>query len=93
MDRQNRKVDGGMRAFDELAKRRKGDYLIGDGRTYTIADIAAVCAIGHIDFSGIRSEWREQYPDLFEWWKGMDEREHFAATRPVMFDIKTNTVV
>jgi glutathione S-transferase len=82
-----------MRAFDELVRRRKGEYLIGDGRTYTIADIAAVCAVGHIDFAGVKPGWRDQYPELCEWWKGMDEKKHFADTRPVMFNIKTDSVV
>ncbi|KAK3056899.1 hypothetical protein LTR09_001937 [Extremus antarcticus] len=92
IERQRRKINGGMRAFDELVRSRKGEYLIGDGQTMTIADIAAVCAVGHIDFAGVRSEWSEQYPELCKWYKGMDERANFASTRPVMFDIKTNTV-
>ena len=93
MGRQARKIDGGMVAFDELVKSRKGEYLIGDGKTYTIADIAVVCAVSQIDFGAIRPDWKAKHPDLEQWWKGMDEREHFVSTRPVMFDIKTNTVV
>ena len=93
LERQVRKIDGGMRALNELVKNRKEEYLIGDGKTFTIADIAAVCAVGQIDFGGIRPDWKERYPDLAKWWKAMDEREHFANTRPVMFDIKSNTVV
>ena len=93
-DRQNRKIDGGMRAFEELVKTKKGEYLIGDGKAMTIADIAVACAVGQIDFIGtLRPGWKEQYPKLAEWYTGMDERENFRETRPVMFDIKTDTVV
>ncbi|KAK3697467.1 hypothetical protein LTR37_017413 [Vermiconidia calcicola] len=93
LERQGRKIDGGMRAFSELVEKRKGQYLIGDGSTYTIADIAVACAVGHIAFAGVRPGWEQQYPGLEKWWKGMDEREHFASTTPVMFDIKPETVV
>jgi len=96
MNRQKRKIDGGLKAFEELVKSRKGEYLIGDGQTFTIADIAAVCTAGHIDFSGAltgaKATW-EKYPSFYEWYKKMDERENFASTRPVMFDIKPDTVV
>lgn len=93
LDRQQRKIEGGFRAFDELVKSRKGPYLIGDGNIYTIADIAVVCAVSQVDFGGHKPDWKEKFPDLAKWWEEMDEREHFASTRPVMFDINTNTVV
>ena len=91
LGRQNRKIDGGFRAFEELVKNRKGDYLV-DG-TYTIADIAVVCSIGQVNFGGLRPNWKEDYPVLASWWEQMDAREYYAQTRPVMFDIKTDTVV
>ena len=93
MDRQLRKIEGGFRAFDELVKNRKGEYLIGDGKTLTIADIAVVCAVSQIDFGGFKPDWKKAYPELAKWWKAMDEREIFKSTRPVMFDIKRDTVV
>ena len=93
LERQRRKINGGMKAFDELVKNKKGEYLIGDGKTFTIADIAAVCAVGHIDFAGVRPDWKEKYPDLAKWYTQMDERENFASTRPVMFDINIPGVV
>ena len=93
IDRQDRKINGGLRAFDELVKNRKGEYLIGDGKTFTIADIAVVCTVSQIDFGGVKPDWKEKYPDLEKWWKAIDEKENFASTRPVMFDIKTSSVV
>lgn len=91
MDRQDRKVDGGLKAMNELVKDAKGGYLVGD--QLTIADIAVVCAVGHIDFSGVRPDWKKNYPDLKAYWEKLDERENFKKTRPVMFDIDTNVVV
>lgn len=32
--------------------------------------------------------WKEDYPDLVEYWKWLEERESFKATNPVMFDLK-----
>ena len=93
LDRQRRKVDGGMRAFDELVRKRKGQYLIGDGSVFTIADIAVSCAVSHIEFAQWRPGWQDQYPDLAAWWKNMDERETFAKTRPYMFDINYGNVI
>ncbi|KAJ4403631.1 hypothetical protein N0V82_010625 [Gnomoniopsis sp. IMI 355080] len=99
MERQQRKVDGGLRAMNDLVVKRPGraegggDHLVGDGKTYTIADIAVACAVGHLDFAGGKEDWKAQYPELAEWFQKMDAREHFASTRPVMFDIKTDTVV
>lgn len=58
--RQNRKIDGGLKAFEELVKNRtpeNSEYLIGD--TFTIADIAVVCATTQIEFTKIREDWRE----------------------------------
>lgn len=92
-ERQTRKINGGLKAFDELAKHRKGEYLIGDGKVYTIADIAVACAVGHLDFVNAAPGWREQYPSIMEWFDKMEQREYHAQTRPVMFDIKWDTIV
>lgn len=90
--RQNRKTDGALNAFDELAKNRpKGsDYLIGD--RLTIADIAAVCGVGQVEFGGIRPNWKTDYPNLKTYWETLDAQKHFADTRPVMFDMKDKVV-
>lgn len=44
LEQQNRKVAGSIGAFNDLARKRKGECLIVDGREKTIADIAVVCA-------------------------------------------------
>ncbi|KIV85543.1 hypothetical protein PV11_01226 [Exophiala sideris] len=93
LDRQNRKIDGALKALNELAKSRKegSDYLLAD--VMTIADIAVVCAVGQVDFAGIRQGWQDKYPGLTAYWKELDARKNFADTKPVMFDLKHDTVV
>lgn len=92
--RQDRKIERGLRAMSDMVKRpREGEYLMGDGKTYTIADIAVTCAVGHLEFAGAKDAWRTQYPELAEWYERIDAREHFASTRPVMFDIKTDKMI
>lgn len=93
MARQNRKIDGGMRAFEELAKSRPDgqDYLLGN--QLTIADIAVCCATAHIDFAGVRPGWEDKYPGLAKYWVKMEGRPSFKETKPVMFDLKPDTVM
>lgn len=93
MARQNRKIDGGFKAFEDLVKNRQSgsEYLLGN--TFTIADIAVVCAVAQIEFGGLRPGWQEKYPELKKFWEHFEARESFKQTAPVMFDIKTDTVV
>ena len=93
MERQDRKVDGAMRAFEEMVGKVRGKgetYLVGG--VYTIADIAVVCAVSFVDFVGVRHGWRELYPRLAEWVAEFEEREEYVQTRPVMFDLKEDVV-
>ncbi|KAF2126300.1 glutathione S-transferase domain-containing protein [Dothidotthia symphoricarpi CBS 119687] len=93
LDRQNRKLDGAMRAFNDMVQERKNDgkgYLVGE--ELTIADIAVVCTVGFIDFGELRPQWKEKYSTLREWFQRLDERKEFAETRPVMFDLKETVV-
>lgn len=92
-DRQNRKIDGGFKALNELAKTRKPqgtDYLLND--QFTIADIAACCAVTQVEFGGTRPNWKKDYPDLASYWQKLESRESFKSTYPVMFDIKDKIV-
>jgi glutathione S-transferase len=92
-DRQERKVDGTMRAFNDMVVARKEqgkEYLVGD--ELTIADIAAVCTLGFIEFGEMRKGWQEKYPMLAKWWNELDARTEFEETRPVMFDLKESVV-
>lgn len=93
MDRQNRKVDGAMRAFNDMVSERKKagkDYLVSDD--LTIADIAVVCTVGFIDFATMRPDWKTRYANLAAWYDKLDARKEFEETRPVMFDLKETVV-
>jgi glutathione S-transferase len=93
LDRQNRKIDGAMRAFNEMVRGMKDQgkaYLVGD--EMTIADIAVVCTVGFIDFGDMRPGWKSKYELLAKWFEELDQRKEFAETRPVMFDLKEDVV-
>lgn len=93
MARQQRKIDGGLAAFEDLCKSRQpksSDYLFND--TYTIADIAVACTITQLEFAGVRRGWREKYSELAKWSAKMEERETFKKTYPVNFDMKDSVV-
>jgi glutathione S-transferase len=93
LDRQNRKIDGAMRAFSELVSARKEagkNYLVGDD--LSIADIAVVCTMGGVEFMDIRPGWKDMYPVLAAWFEELDGRKEFVETRPVMFDLKQAVV-
>ncbi|KAL5119267.1 hypothetical protein ACEQ8H_002754 [Pleosporales sp. CAS-2024a] len=92
-DRQNRKIDGAMRAFNDMVVKcvdAGKDYLVGE--ELTIADIAAVSCVGWVAWAGIRPDWADKYPVLKTWWERLDARSEFAETRPVMFDLSEKVV-
>lgn len=93
LGRQNRKIDGAMRAFDEMIRstKEKGKvYLVGD--ELTIADIAVVCTVGFIEFAEMRPGWKSKYEVLAQWFEELDQRKVFAETRPVMFNLSETVV-
>lgn len=93
LDRQNRKIDGYMRAFNDMIGERKSagkEYLVGE--ELTIADIAVVCTVGFIDFTAMRPDWKSKYGALADWYDNLDARKEFEETRPTMFNL-TETVV
>lgn len=93
MARQQRKIDGGLAAFEELCKSRQpksSEYLLND--TYTIADIAVACTITQIEFAGMRPGWKEKYPELAKWSAQIEQKETFKKTYPVNFDMKDKVV-
>jgi glutathione S-transferase len=93
MERQRRKVEGAMGAFNsyvEAAKKDGREFLVGI--ELSIADIAVVCAVGFIEFGGMREGWKEQWPGLAKWFVHLDGQKEFEETRPVMFDLKEEVV-
>ena len=76
--RQRRKVERGTAALaSQLAGR---DYFVGGA--FTLADIAAVCALGYLDLRLPDFEWRPLHPGLAAWFDRISERESFRSTMP-----------
>lgn len=91
IDRQNRKIDGAMRAFNGFVEAtRDAQFVIG--KEISIADIGIVCVVGSVEFLELRPGWRGQYPVLSSYFDHLDQMPVFQETRPVMFDIKEEVV-
>ena len=76
--RQRRKIERGTAA---LASQLDGkDYFVGG--VFTLADIAAVCALGYLNLRLADFEWRPLHPALAAWFDGISERESFRSTLP-----------
>ena len=93
MERQERKVDGAMRAFDgyvEAAEREGRGFVVGV--EISIADIAIVCAVGAVEWGEVRPGWRDRYPVLARYFDRLDGLDEFKETRPVMFDLTEQVV-
>ncbi|KAF1829545.1 glutathione S-transferase domain-containing protein [Decorospora gaudefroyi] len=93
LERQNRKIDGAMRAFSDMVTKRRGEgkaFLVGEA--LSLADIAVVCCLGILEFAGVRVGWREKYGVLGEWWAGLEDLDVFRETRPVAFALREQVV-
>jgi glutathione S-transferase len=75
-----------MRAFHGYVEAMKGKPFVL-GNEITIADMGIVCAVGGIDFTGLRPKWRKQYPLLSEYFDKLHEMKEFLDTKPIMFDM------
>jgi len=78
LERQRSKVDRGVTEFaNEL-----GDKAWCNGEAYSLADIAAGCALGYLDFRHPAIDWRTQYPNLVKLAEKLAKRASFADTIP-----------
>lgn len=87
--RQERKINGALRALSDMVKSTQGGFLVA--KKYTIADIAAGSAIGMVEMMGAQGflkPWRSEYPELEKYWLMLEERESFKQTKPYMFEVK-----
>lgn len=76
--RQRRKIERGTAA---LASQLAGkDHFVGG--TFTLADIAAVCALGYLGLRLPDFDWRPLHQELAHWFDAMSERESFRRTVP-----------
>jgi glutathione S-transferase len=78
LERQRRKVDLGLKEFaTEL-----GDKTWCNGEAYSLADIAAGCALGYLDLRHAAIDWRAAYPNLVKLAERLAKRPSFAETAP-----------
>jgi glutathione S-transferase len=88
LDRQLRKVNGVIKAMDELVQKMKGKFLVCD--EFSVADIAVGAMLGMMDMVETKFgliHWKEQYPELNKYWEMLESRESFRDTQPVMFEL------
>ena len=76
--RQRRKIEEGTA---ELA-RELGERAWCYGENYSLADIAAGCALGYLDLRYPELDWRDLYPNLARLADKLGKRASFADTKP-----------
>ena len=79
MARQQRKVDGGLRALAAMAEGR--EFLVG-GR-FGLADVAAGCVLGYLGVRFPELPLRERHPGLAALSERLERRPSFQGSVPV----------
>lgn len=78
IDRQMSKVHASLKAMSHgLA-----DKPFCHGIYFTLADVAAGCALGYLDFRFPDIDWRVDYPNLAKLYEKLSQRQSFIDTRP-----------
>lgn len=78
IERQMGKVNAALAAMS----RGLADKAWCNGHSYTVADIAAGCALGYLDFRFPEIRWRDAYPNLAKLYEKLAARASFAETQP-----------
>lgn len=86
--RQQRKVDGGLRAVAAIASDR--EWVIGT--RFGLADIVAGCMTRYLDVRFPELPWRTRHPNLAALSNRLEQRESFQATIPVAQKITDKVV-
>ena len=76
--RQQGKVDQGVAEMS----RELGDKTWCNGEAYSLADIAAGCALGYLDLRQPDFDWRERYPNLAKHAEKLAKRASFIDSAP-----------
>ncbi len=79
IDRQTGKIRAGLSAMS----RALGDRGFCHGDCFSLADIAAGCALGYVDFRFPHIEWKDRYPNLDRLHTRLLERAPFSGTQPI----------
>jgi len=78
IDRQLGKIHHGLRAMSQgLA-----DKPFCHGVHFTLADVAAGCALGYLDFRFSQIDWRSAHPNLARFYEKVAQRPSFLETLP-----------
>ena len=88
MERQMRKVEGGLRVLDEWVGQKE---FIVDG-TFGLADVAAGVVLGYMKVRFADQGWQEKYPNLKKYSDRLEERQSFKETVPSPQTIKDKIV-
>jgi glutathione S-transferase len=80
IDRQMRKVDGGLKALGEWAEQKQGKYLVGD--RLGLADIAVGSVCGYMACRWPQHGWADTHPALNKHWQMLEDIQSFKDTRP-----------
>ena len=78
MDRQLRKVHGGVAELARLIGERR--FAVGD--SFGLGDIAAACTLGYLAVRFQELDWRAQYPAMARYMDGLMQRPSLRATTP-----------
>ena len=81
MERQRRKVEGGVRALAALAEKAGEGFLVGD--RFGLADIAAGTVLRYLAVRYPEFDWAGRYPALAAMSARLEARPSFQATTPV----------
>ncbi len=79
LDRQRRKIEGGVREMARLV----GDRPFAVGDEFGLGNIAVGTALGYLLVRFPEFDWRSQYPDLATFSARIEARPSFANTIPV----------
>ncbi|KAL8785117.1 MAG: hypothetical protein Q9195_008763 [Heterodermia aff. obscurata] len=81
MARQNRKIDGGLKALAEwLGEDESKEFLIGDA--FGLADIAAGSLLGYMKVRLADHPWQQRYPNLSRYSDSLERRQSFLQSVP-----------
>ena len=78
IERQMGKVHAGIKAMSHGLN----DKPWCNGNGYSLADIAAGCALGYLDFRFPTIDWRGEYPNLGKLYEKLVARQSFIDTAP-----------
>ena len=78
IDRQTDKMHASLKAMSQGL----GERPWCAGNHHSLADIAAGCALGYMDFRFAHIDWRDPYPNLARLFEKLSQRQSFIDTAP-----------